>query len=223
MPVTELAWIPSGAPGPIQSALIEACRGGIEAQNGWVAKHASSTLPLGPPAVRGAAMYQQREDRSIGLLTAHWDSPAQHRDCIASQENMQAMREIAAHSVAADIKFCHIEGVWMFPVERLEAAGPLSILRISVAEGKKKREQVEKIWNGSAKSLLRDAAAGHEHTAGWRMEREKGKEDRDEFVVVGVWPDEGALSRFTQENPAWDEAWESVALEIDVKTYGRIY
>ncbi|KAI0554257.1 hypothetical protein F4679DRAFT_579866 [Xylaria curta] len=215
MPATELAWVPSGTPGSIPSAYIEAGRKGIEAQNGWVAKHASSTLPLGPPAVRGAALYQQREDRSIGLVTAHWDSPAQHQDCIASQENIQAMEEIAAHSVVADIKFCHVEGVWMFPVETLEA-GLLSILRISIAEGK--REQVEEIWNGSAKSLLRDAA-GHEHTAGWRIEKEKGKEDKDEFVVVGAWRDEDALSRFAQGNPAW----KNVALEIEFKTYSRLY
>ncbi|KAI1744026.1 hypothetical protein F4680DRAFT_408215 [Xylaria scruposa] len=219
MPVTELAWVPSGTPGSIPSGFVEAGRKGIETQNGWVAKHASSTLPLGPPAVRGASLYQEREDRSIGLVTAHWDSAAQHQDCIASQENIQAMEEIALHSVVADIKFCHVEGVWMFPVETLEA-GLLSILRISVAEGEK--GQVEDIWNGSAKSLLRDAA-GHEHTAGWRIEKEKGKEDKDEFVVVGAWRDEDALSRFAQSKPAWDEAWKDVALEIDFKTYDRIY
>ncbi|KAI1752288.1 hypothetical protein F4782DRAFT_148777 [Xylaria castorea] len=217
MPVTELAWVPSGTPGSIEPALIEASRKGIEAQNGWVARHASSTLPLGPPAVRGAAMYQQREDRSIGLLTAHWDSPAQHEDCIAGAENIQAMKEIAAHSVAADITFCHVEGVKMFPMETLEA-GLLSILRITVVEEEEKREQVENIWNGSAKDLLR-ASAGLEHTAGWRIEKEQGKEDKSEFVVVGAWRDEDALSRFAQRNPAWDEVWKDVALEIDVKTY----
>ncbi|KAI0453265.1 hypothetical protein F5B21DRAFT_505486 [Xylaria acuta] len=219
MPVTELAWVPSGTPGSIPPAYIEAGRKGIAAQNEWVAKHASATLPLGPPAVRGAALYQQREDRGVGLVTAHWDSPAQHHECIASAENIQAMKEIAAHAAVADIEFCHVEGVRMFSMETLDA-GLLSILRIVVAaEGK--RERVENIWNGNAKNLLR-AAAGFEHTAGWRIEKEQGKEDRDEFVVVGAWRDEDALGRFTEGNQAWDEAWKDVALEIDVKSYTHV-
>ncbi|KAI0440493.1 hypothetical protein F4803DRAFT_527183 [Xylaria telfairii] len=218
MPVSELAWLPSATPGSLPPAYVKACREGIESQNEWVAKHASSTLPLGPPTVRGAALYQQREDRGIGLITAHWDSPAQHLDCIASAENLQAMKEIASHTVATDIKFFHIEGALVFSVETLDA-GLLSVLRIAVAEGK--REKAENVWDGNVKSLLR-SAAGFDHTAGWRIEKEQGKEDRDEFVVVGAWSDEDALNRFANGNSAWDEAWKDVALEIDTKSYTRV-
>ncbi|RYC62968.1 hypothetical protein CHU98_g3262 [Xylaria longipes] len=221
MPVTELAWIPSVTPGSIPPAYIEAGRKGIEAQNEWVAKNAYATLPLGPPAVRGAALYQQRENRGIGLVTAHWDSPAQHYECIASEENVQSMKEIAAHVVTADIKFCHVEGVRMFSMGTLDA-GLLTIIRIAVEEGR--RGKIESIWNGNTKNIL-GAAAGFEHTAGWRIEKEQGKEgkeNKDEFVVVGAWRDEDTLSRFTKGNPAWDGAWKDVALEIDVKSYTRV-
>ncbi|KAI0481526.1 hypothetical protein F4859DRAFT_423330 [Xylaria cf. heliscus] len=219
MPVTELAWIPSGTPGSIPPAYIEACRKGIEIQHEWIAKHASATSPPGPPAARGAALYQQREDRSIGLITAHWGSQAQHHDCIASEGNAEAMKEIAAHAVLADIRVFHVEGVRMLGVETLDA-GLLSILRISLPEGE--REKVEKnVWNENAKGLL-SAAAGFEHTAGWRIEKEQGKEDRDEFVVVGAWRDEDALNSFTEGNAAWNETWKEVALGIDVKSYTRV-
>ncbi|KAI1353127.1 hypothetical protein F5Y01DRAFT_277913 [Xylaria sp. FL0043] len=219
MPVTELAFIPSATPGTIPPAFLRASWEGIEAQNNWAAANASSTLPSGPPAVRGAAIYQQREDRGIMLITAHWDSPAQHAECIASEENRGAMRALAPHSVASEIKFFHVDGVQLFGGETLDA-GLLSMLRVSV-EGK--REEVERIWkdgdDGVRRLLFR--SSGLEHIGGWRIEKEKGKEDRDEFVVVGAWRDEDALSRFT-EGKQWDQMWKGVVLETSFTTYSRL-
>ncbi|KAI3336474.1 hypothetical protein HD806DRAFT_7250 [Xylariaceae sp. AK1471] len=217
MPVTELAWIPSATPGSVPPELIEAGRKGMEAQSEWAAKHASSTLPSGPPAVRGAFLFQQREDQGVVLVTAHWDSPAQHAECIASEENQRAMAAIASLAISSEVKFFHVEGVQMFSTinERL-----LSVLRIGVGPGPEKKELVERIWIESGKRLL-GVAAGFEHVGGWRIEKEG---DREEFVVVGAWRDEGALDRFVQGiwdgKSVWDEAWRDVqVLEMDVKTY----
>ncbi|KAI0434140.1 hypothetical protein F5Y09DRAFT_6092 [Xylaria sp. FL1042] len=221
MPVTELAFIPSATPGSIPPAFLKASWEGIEAQNNWAAANASSTLPSGPPAVRGAAVYQQREDRGIMLITAHWDSPAQHAECIASEENMGAMKALASHSVASEIRFFHVDGVRLFGKETLDT-GLLSMLRISV-EGGNGRE-IERIWNDDGddgvKKLLFESA-GFEHIGGWRVEKEQGKEDRDEFVVVGAWRDEDALSRFA-EGKEWDQVWKGAVLETNVTTYSRL-
>ncbi|TGJ86098.1 hypothetical protein E0Z10_g2631 [Xylaria hypoxylon] len=224
MPITELAWIPSATPGSIPLAFIEAGQKAMEAQSEWAVAHASSILAPGPPAARGAALYRQHEDRGVVLVTAHWDSAAQHAECIAGKENQQAMKAVASHSIISDIKFFHVDGVQMFGKETLDA-GLLSILRISVGVEEGKREQVERIWN-DAKNLL-FTSAGFEHTGGWKIEKDQGKEDRDEFVVVGAWRHEDALSRFAEgkewENAlAWDEMWKGVVLEMDVKTYSRI-
>ncbi|KAI0816261.1 hypothetical protein GGR55DRAFT_674466 [Xylaria sp. FL0064] len=220
MPVTELAFIPSATPGTIPPAFLKASWEGIEAQKNWAAANASSALPSGPPAVRGAAIYQQREDKGIMLITAHWDSPAQHAECIASEENREAMRALASHSVASEIKFFHLDGVQLFGRETLDA-GLLSMLRVCVGEGR--REEIERVWNdsddGVRKVLFR--SSGFEHIGGWRIEKEQGKEDRDEFVVVGAWRDEDALSRFA-EGKEWDQMWKGVVFEKSFTTYSRL-
>ncbi|KAK5627705.1 hypothetical protein RRF57_003420 [Xylaria bambusicola] len=171
----------------------------------WAAANASSTLPSGPPANRGAALYQQREDPGMVLITAHWDSKEQHLECIASEENQRGMRAIAAHSVASEIKVFHVDGVQMFAKETLDA-GLLSVLRVSVKEGN--RENIEKIWNEDAKILVL-SSAGFEHVGGWRIEQDEGK--KDVFAVVGSWRDEEALSRFAA-GKEWEETWKGAAL-----------
>lgn len=134
------------------------------------------------------------------------------------------MEAIIPHALASEIRFFHVEGVQMFSQETLDA-GLLSVVRIGVEGGGGeggKREQVEKIWR-QAKGLL-VTRAGFEHVGGWRIEKEQGREEREEFVVVGAWRDEDALGRFAQgeESQAWDEVWKGVVLDIDVKTYSRI-
>ncbi|KAI0914414.1 hypothetical protein F4823DRAFT_353919 [Ustulina deusta] len=217
MPVTELAWIPSATPGSISPAYLQAVREGIELQSDWAAANASATLPSGPPAVRGAALYQQHEDQGTMLITAHWDSPAQHAECVASEQNQQAIRTLAPNAVLSETRFFHVEGVQMFGKETLDA-GLLSVLRIGVEDGK--RRQIEKIWNDEAKNLL-FAAAGFGHIGGWKLEKDQGKEDRDEFVVVGAWRNQEALSRFAGGRQ-WDEVWKGAVLEANATTYSRI-
>lgn len=224
MPVTELAWIPSATAGSVPPALLELGRKGMEAQGAWVAKQASSTLPRGPPAARGAALYQGREDKGTMLITAHWDSAAQHLACVASEENKAAMEAVEPLVVVQGVKFFHIDGVQVFDKETLDS-GLLSVVRIGVDTGEEgKRGLVEKVWEERARGLI-GAVSGFEHKAGWRIEREKGgQEERDEFVVAGAWGDESTLGRFGvgEGREAWDEAWNGVVLDMKFETFNRI-
>ncbi|KAI0194163.1 hypothetical protein F4808DRAFT_352738 [Astrocystis sublimbata] len=222
MPVTELAWVPSRTLLSITPEYIEAGRRAIDFQNMWVAKHASSTLPVGPPAVRGAALFQQREDAGIGLLTAHWDSVAQHMTAIMSGENLAALETMSKHADIKTVKHFHVDAGSMLSQETLDA-GLLSIVRITVEGQENGKEKVENVWREKAKEGLEEVA-GMGHGAGWRVEKEKekGKEEMEEFVVVGAWKSEDELASFMQGNQAWKEAWLAVALEVDVKSYRRL-
>ncbi|KAI0405721.1 hypothetical protein F4802DRAFT_596989 [Xylaria palmicola] len=221
MPVSELAWIPSATPGTISPAFLEASWKAIASQDEWMAKHTSTTFPSG----RGAALYQQREDSGVMLVTAHWASAAQHAEWIASDVNGRAFGAMAAHAALPAVRFFHVEGALMFGRETLDA-GLLSVVRMGVGAGDRQRERAGAAW-ARAKHLLHDGA-GFEHVAGWRIEKEAGKEDVDEFVVVGAWRDGEALARFAKggewENAlAWEEAWKDVVLEVDIKSYSRIH
>ncbi|KAI0969386.1 hypothetical protein F4678DRAFT_463647 [Xylaria arbuscula] len=218
MPVTELAFIPSATPGSIPHAFLKAAWEGIEAQNDWVAANAAWTLPSGAPAVRGAAIFQQCENKGTMLITAHWDSPAQHARCIASEENQGAIRAIASHAIASEIRFFHVDGVWLFGQKTLEAGQHLlSVLRVTVEEGK--RGEIEQLWKYQVKPML-SASARFEHVGGWRVEKEPGKEDRDQFVAVGAWIDEDALVLFLRDT--YRGMWRVGALEKSFTTYSRL-
>ncbi|KAI1180185.1 hypothetical protein F4777DRAFT_531269 [Nemania sp. FL0916] len=222
MPVTELAWIPAATPDSVP-ALLGCCRNGIEAQNEWAANHASSTLPPGPPSVRGAALYQQREDPTIALITAHWVSPEQHASCVASEENKAAIAALAPCARLDGINYFHVDGVQMFLPDTLSSP-LLSILKIRVEDGK--RDEVERIWEERGKELVM-TAAGIKHTAGWRIEKELGSEEEDEFLVVGAWRDEDALMGFVKSewegSETWEGMWKGVVLGTDLTTYTRVF
>ncbi|KAI1822667.1 hypothetical protein F4861DRAFT_550565 [Xylaria intraflava] len=223
MPVTELAWIRSATPGSVPPALITAAREGMEAQSLWAETYAVATLPPGPPAVRGAALFRQLEDAGVMLITAHWDSKAQHAECIASRENREAMAAVVPLiAPEGGVVIRHVDGVSMFGADTL-GAGFLSIVRIGARVGSEgdARGRVEGVW-GRVTGLLSEAS-GFEHSAGWRVEKSE-VEGREEFVVVGGWRDEEALKGFTggEVRRAWDEAWRDVVMDVEVTTYRRI-
>jgi hypothetical protein len=138
------------------------------------------------------------------------------------------MAALAPLAVLSEIKFFHVEGVQMFNPKTLDAGGLLSVVKLKIKIGGEasKKELVEKIWEEHVKTLL-DEASGLEHTAGWRIEKEEGREgEEEEFVVVGAWQGEDALTTFKDGTwmgaKAWEKAWRNVGAEMDVKTYRRI-
>jgi len=160
------------------------------------------------------------------MITAHWDSVAQHEECIASELNRAAMESILAHIIPSELKLTHIDGVQMFPAETLEA-GLLSVVRLLVKGGADSKTKVEETWTARVKKLLA-GAAGLDHIAGWRIgegeTRDKG--GSEEFVVVGAWKDKIALEAFVngtwKHAHDWDDTWKDVVLETNVKTYDRV-
>lgn len=158
------------------------------------------------------------------LITAHWDSAAQHLACVASEENTAAMGAIAPFVVVRGVRFFHVDGVQAFDADTL-GAGLLSVVRIGVEPAEGKRGVVERVWEERAKGEIA-AVSGFAHKAGWRVEKEvvEGGEERDEFVVVGAWADERALGRFVGDNGkgVWGQAWEGVVLDVRVETFSRI-
>lgn len=182
----------------------------------WTEAHAP-TLPVGEPSARGAALYQQLEDKTITLVTAHWESVAQHHEWIGSAENQTAMADLGPMIDPSRVEFFHVEGVEMFPADTIEH-GLLTVLRIGVSGEEK--ERLEGIWK-EARELLQ-SAAGCEFRAGWKIE----KGDRDEFVVVGAWKQKVALVDFMNGRWAgkeeWDRKWNEAGAMVDVKNYEKL-
>jgi hypothetical protein len=160
------------------------------------------------------------------MITAHWDSVAQHEECIASELNRAAMGAILAHIIPSELKLTHVDGVQMFPASTLEA-GRLSVATLRVKGGAESKTKVEENWATQAKKLLTDAAS-LDHIAGWRVEKDEtpGKESGEVFVVVGAWKNESALMSFVngtwEHARAWDDAWKDVVLETNIETYDRV-
>ncbi|KAI0166031.1 hypothetical protein GGR57DRAFT_2840 [Xylariaceae sp. FL1272] len=220
MAVTELAWIPTNTPGVVPQAFIEAGRKAIDVQSEWTKAHAP-TLPIGTPAARGAALYQQLEDRSITLVTAHWESVAQHHEWIGSDENKDAMGGLGSMIDPSRVEFFHVQGVEMFPVHTIEG-DLLTVIRILIKDEEK--EKVERTWTETRKLL--ESVAGSEYRGGWRIERQKGEGSKEEFVIVGAWKQRPAFTEFRNGSwngsEEWDRKWGEAGVVVDVKCYERL-
>ncbi|KAI0396903.1 hypothetical protein F5Y17DRAFT_417283 [Xylariaceae sp. FL0594] len=180
------------------------------------------------------------------MLTAHWDSVAQHEECIASDLNREAIGAIGLHMDPSQLKVTHVQDVRMFPAEMLreeeEEASLLSVVRLLVRNNgdgdgdgvvsesesiNNNKARVERIWTSRAKHMLADAAGGlgRYHVAGWRVERDDDQ-GGEEFVIVGPWASAGPLDDFVNGTwkyaHAWAEVWGDVVSEPDIKTYIRI-
>ena len=122
MPVTELAFfsIPTTADGAITPALEAAFAEALRVQDAWCAANlpsgSSSPASASPAEARGAALFQQHEDPTTALLTAHWPSVAEHGRWIASPENARVFGALQALVDTTRIRFFHVDGVEAFPV-----------------------------------------------------------------------------------------------------------
>ncbi|KAI1812694.1 hypothetical protein GGS20DRAFT_556812 [Poronia punctata] len=168
-------------------------------------------------------VYQQQQNKRVMLITAHWTSPAQHKECIASDLNQKAMAAMTDLIVLSEMRFFHVDGVYMFSSKTLDA-GLVSIARLRVvgSDDDDNKARVEDIWHKRAKMLLPEG-----HVAGWRIERdEEGGRRREEYVVVGPWEEESAMTRFADGTwdgaEVWDGLWMGVLLDWEVTTYRRL-
>jgi heme-degrading monooxygenase HmoA len=187
MTVTEFAFLPTREGIPT-SVVTDITRKALEIQDAWCADNVPH-MPLGARA-RGALFLQQIEDPSVMLLTAHWDSVAQHHDWIASEPNKGALGMLSGNLALDRVVFFHVDKTASFAASK--EAGKISTLespiisvtRILVAKANKTEFEQTFETSRPEYDLL---VSPFEHHAGWRVEKEPGWEDLDEFVIVGGW------------------------------------
>ncbi|CAJ2509944.1 Uu.00g058440.m01.CDS01 [Anthostomella pinea] len=234
MPVTELATIPSATPGHVPVALVEVLKAAQVLQGEWCTAHAPS-LPLdhGVPARRGAALYVRLDDPGVVLITAHWESTAQHAACVASELNQRAMGSFLPLVVAEGIHYFHVGGVEMFGDGdgdgKREEEPPLHAAVVSVARvmaSRVKQAGFEEAF-ASVKGLLDKATSPWVHKSGWRIEREEGRdEDVEEFVLVGGWESEEKVREYLEGR--WEgfgeymDALRPLVLDVDLTAYRKL-
>ncbi|KAI5926384.1 hypothetical protein F4810DRAFT_535108 [Camillea tinctor] len=236
MTVTELAFLPSATPGEVPAAYLREGTAAIEAQDQWCAENfpvtdTTTSTPTDPEGGkphwhrerRGAALYQQRSDGGVVLVTAHWASVEQHQAWIASPANQGVMARLAPLVSAQDVAFFHVRDAEMFTPHTL-GAPVLSVTRVRVrAEAGEFMGRFES-ERGKA---LDELTAPYRHTAGWRVERVEGAaEGEEELVVVGGWESEESAGRWEEGGGrAFAERFGGLMREVlgvDVKTYRRI-
>jgi hypothetical protein len=211
MPVTELAFFPTTS-GTVSPALLEATAKAFQIQDEWCASNLPSPPSVVPMAggleARGVAYFQQVEDPSVTMLTAHWDSVAQHMAWIGTEANKSLFPLLDGHLAWDKMRFFHIDGVSVFQREVMESE-IVTIARYGVG-GLEKKAAVTK-----ALEELRPFGA----YGGWRIEKDEGRQDWDEFVVVHGRARDAAGDKQLEE---LQEMLRKMSQDCVVETYRRV-
>jgi len=183
MTVSELAHLTLLDPPANLGPFTAAARDALPIQDQWLRQNNSTTTsattgggndssdPAGAQN-RGAAFFQQIEDPTQILITAHWASTAEHETWMASADNAAALGALARFLDLAKTTLFHIADAELFPAKVIktcattedsssyETKGLVSIRRFVVAEDKKKA------FEAAFRSELKvDGERG-----GWRIE-----------------------------------------------------
>ncbi|RYP84675.1 hypothetical protein DL769_001109 [Monosporascus sp. CRB-8-3] len=225
MPVTELAFFITTASGTITPEFKATCADALKVQDEWCI----ANLPDAPRGheARGAALFQQTEDTSVALLTAHWESVSEHETWIASEENQRVFSAVQEHIDRDRLRYFHIDGVEAFPLT--EDAGLTPVLQsplVSVVRyfvEKDKKAEFDKVYGG-VRWIHDDFTKPYVHRGGWRIEKEEGREDVEQYVLIGGWDSMEAVNEFLKhkEFRTYADAMNTVMLDFDVKYYRRI-
>ncbi|KAI0380753.1 hypothetical protein F5Y04DRAFT_91324 [Hypomontagnella monticulosa] len=222
MAVTELAWLTTVGPSVTTEAK-KATDHGLGVQDEWCTRNAPA-LPRDREG-RGAAFFEQVEDPSITLLTAHWETAPQHMAWIESPENKVVFPALADYFQLEKTKFFHVDGVEIFKKSKEPGAkSPLespiiSISRLAVPA--EKRQTFEQAWN-EVKGALEEFAGADLVKYGWRIEKEDPT--AEEFVLICGWPSVEKHGEFTKVDgfQKLDSKVRSIAEVREVKHYQRI-
>ncbi|KAJ1333093.1 hypothetical protein MN608_03083 [Microdochium nivale] len=163
--VTLLASLPEDFVPTLKKALV--------IQHAWFEAHHNSTSTF-RAADRGAAFFQQLENPSKILITAHWASVDEHNEWIASDSNKTAFGSIFHFLDLEKTDYFHVEDCELFSDAILSShEKTIEITRFVVSENDRKSFQ-----NLHSKSLA---------TGGWRIEDDPEQPDNTaQFVVVGA-------------------------------------
>lgn len=227
MPVTELAAFTTIAHNAVTPELLAACVQAVEVQDGWCAANLPST-PLGHEA-RGAALFQQVEDPAVILMTAHWASVAEHGLWIASEENERVYPAVKEHIDNDNIRFFHVDGIEAFTIVE-DDEGAVPVLRSPVvgialfSVVKDRKDEFDSVYAG-VKNIKEEFAKPYVHRGGWRIEEVEGREDVEEYVVIGGWESVKAAKEFSKSKDfdKYSDAIASVTLSVEVEHYKRLF
>ncbi|KAI5867306.1 hypothetical protein GGS23DRAFT_547730 [Durotheca rogersii] len=222
MVVTELAWLVT-ALGPVTPAGREAVNQALNVQDEWFARNAPN-MPEGREE-RGVGLFQQVEEPSIHLLTAHWESVDQHGVWLESPENKAVFPTLGAYFELEKTTLFHVDDVQLF--DATGAVGNVSLLespvvsleRLTVAaEG---RQAFDDAWR-EVKGVLEEFAKPNVVKGGWRIEKESPA--LEEFVVGSGWPSVERHGEFAASPgfPTYASAIEPLIAARDTKHYQRI-
>ncbi|KAI0138593.1 hypothetical protein F4776DRAFT_60690 [Hypoxylon sp. NC0597] len=222
MPVTELSLLSSSTPGEIPQAYRDLVVEAIGIQGKWCANYAPWLIKD-----RGAALFQQLKEKGILLIAAHWDSIDQHHACIESPANQKILGEVASYMDMAVVKPGHIEGLYMLPNSEDEGVIPAleaPVLSVTVwTVSRENKTQFEEAM-GKVKGILDGLTTPYRHRGGWKIEKDQGKEDIEQYYVVGGIE---SIEKYLEDvkTGGYDEyiqALLSLGLDTDTKRYKRI-
>ncbi|KAK7956777.1 uncharacterized protein PG986_005999 [Apiospora aurea] len=163
------------------------------------------------------------------LLTAHWDSTARHGEWIQSQANRDVLQMLAPYLDMPRVSLFHVDGVEAFTGPDAKAEGEKAVLGseyVSVSLFKvaaDKNAGFERAW-AEVGHILQAFVSPFVHRGGWRIEKQRGSDDKDEFVLVGGWDDLAKHAEFV-ESEGYAEYYETIKaamLECDTKFYRRV-
>ncbi|KAI1414576.1 hypothetical protein F5Y13DRAFT_158860 [Hypoxylon sp. FL1857] len=222
MAVTELAWL-TVALGVLSPQGKNATNEALIVQDEWTALNAPD-LPKDRDG-RGVGLFEQVEDPSIYLLTAHWDSVAQHEVWIESPENQKVFPGLGEYYDLNKTYLFHLDNIWLFnssgvPGEISLLESPVfSVARITIAA--EKRQEFEKKWE-EVKGLQEDFAKPYVVRSAWRIEKDDPA--LEEFVIAIGWPSVSRHEEWAKDPNfgKWASALVPFAQSQDVKHYHRI-
>ncbi|RYP22530.1 hypothetical protein DL765_001588 [Monosporascus sp. GIB2] len=225
MAVTELVFFITTAQGVITPEFKATCADALKVQDEWCAANLPNA-PRGQQA-RGVAMFQQVEDPAVTLITAHWESVAEHGSWIASEENQRVFRAVQEHIDRDRISYFHVDGVEAFTDS--EDAGLTPVLQspvVSIARcfvEKDKKSEFEKVYGG-VRWIHDDFVKPYVHRGGWRIEKEECRENVEQYVMIGGWDSVEAPMEFPKHKDfsTYADAMKTVMLDCDIKNYRRI-
>ncbi|KAK8051404.1 hypothetical protein PG993_002789 [Apiospora rasikravindrae] len=232
MPVTELAYLPllssnsEGVPQDPTPAFLDTAREVLRIQDGWCAENLPSDFKKPP---QGVGLFVQVDNSRSLLLTAHWDSTARHGEWIQSQANQDVLKMLTPYVDMPRVSLFHVDGVDAFTGPNAKAEGEnavlsakyVSVSRFRVAADKK--AGFERAW-AEVGHILQAFVSPFVHRGGWRIEKQEGSEDQDEFVLIGGWDNLAKHANFvgSEGYAVYYETIKTAMLDCDTRFYRKV-
>lgn len=235
MPVTELAHLhllPSSTstsgevPQGPTTALLATVREVLNIQDAWCDENLPGNSKKPP---QGVGLFTRVGDPSALLLTAHWDSVTQHGEWIQSQANRDVLEKLTPHLDMSRVSLFHVAGIEAFTGPDAKVKGEKTVLSaeyVSVSRFVVAADQeagFERAW-AEVGCLRQDFVSPFVHRGGWRIEKQEGNEDKEEFVLIGGWYSLAKHAEFAESEGyvEYNKTLRAAMLECYTEFYQRV-